>query len=256
MSTLLSREFLTIVASWAGILVVAFTTLGTVSGITYVLASSALKKLDLKDHTAVEARVVTVQSNAERGNTEAQRQPRNVALANGHAAQAHEPASEDENQDQLGITAEGESIPKQELVNSVTPRRLTEEQREALSELLRPMLGGSLAIVSPISDAEASDFAGDFDSAIRTGASWNTTRIFDHVGENQCGVFIGMVGNSSSAQIAILSRALDVIGVSHRIGELENNEFEASGNFLPQRTLFLLVGHKLQPLESRSSSTR
>ena len=110
------------------------------------------------------------------------------------------------------------------------------------------MLGGSLAIVSPISDSEASDFADDFNSAIRTGASWNTMRILDQVGEQKCGVYVGMLGNSSSAQITLLSGALDAIGVSHRIVALRSDEVATTINFLPQRTLFLLVGYNPQQM--------
>ena len=171
-STLLSGEFLSLVATWAEIFVVVFATLGALSGVTYVLASRSLRKFGAEGRAVFEAQVATARLEAELAIAEAQQASERAALANERAARASERASENEKEAaRLREIAEDERLARLRLVKRIAPRRLTGEQRET------PISGGSLAIVSPMSDAEASDFADDFNSAIQTGANWNTLRI-------------------------------------------------------------------------------
>jgi len=248
-STLLSGEFLSLVATWAEIFVVVFATLGALSGVTYVLVSRPLRKFGVAGRAVFEAQVATARLEAERAIAEAQQASERAALANERAARASERASENEKEAaRLRKIAEDERLARLRLVKRIAPRRLTGEQRETLAKLLRPISGGSLAIVSPMSDAEASDFADDFNSAIQTGANWNTLRIPAHVEVKTFGVFIGMVGVSSSARITLLSHALDAIGVAYEIVASGTDGLATISPPVQQRTLFLIVAHKPQRL--------
>jgi len=242
-STLLSGEFLSLVATWAEIFVVVFATLGALGGVTYVLASRSLRKFGAEGRAVFEAQVATARLEAELAIAEAQQASERAALANERAARASERASENEKEAaRLRKIAEDQRLARLRLVKRIAPRRLTGEQRET------PISGGSLAIVSPMSDAEASDFADDFNSAIETGANWNTLRIPAYVEVKTFGVFIGMVGVSSSARITLLSHALDAIGVAHEIVATGTDGLATINPPVQQRTPFLIVAHKPQRL--------
>ena len=78
----------------------------------------------------------------------------------------------------------------EEVRQQAGPRRLTTIQRAALIERLRTAKG-SLVIVSALQDADSSDFADDFDSALRE-AGWETLRIRNRL-TTAIGVSLGWV---------------------------------------------------------------
>ena len=113
-------------------------------------------------------------------------------------------------------------IKRLELEQRAQPRRLTGDQRQSLVELLSGKVGG-VTIVSSLVDAESSDYANDFDAAIRE-AGWNTLRIKNRT-VLAYGVSIATVEGTEPLQHAQwLSDALKAIGVQHEIRSISDPE--------------------------------
>lgn len=112
-----------------------------------------------------------------------------------------------------GRQLETERRERLELEKAVSHRRLTGTQKESLSRLLTAS-PGKVVIVSLTLDIESSDFADDFDAALR-GAGWTTERKKTGLSA-EYGVSIGMREGTNLEIAKRLSDALTSIGVPHR----------------------------------------
>jgi DNA-binding transcriptional MerR regulator len=133
-------------------------------------------------------------------------------------------------------SAEAANLKAVEAQNKITPRHLTEDQKQKLFQLLRSGPKGPVEITSLLGDPESHSFALELD-AIFNNAGWKTN------GVNQ-GVFNGspkgLILQIKSVQASppnagYLQKALAAIGY-HASGEL------AEG--LPEQKLALIVGQK------------
>lgn len=122
-------------------------------------------------------------------------------------------------------------------------RRLTGEQKNELAKLLRGIKGG-VAIVSPVVDGEASDFADDFDSAIHN-AHWETLRIKNRI-TDKFGVSVVTTEGTELSSIKLLDDALTVIGVPHSVSTVKDGDASTSPPF-QHGYLYLVVEHKPLP---------
>ena len=165
-----------------------------------------------------------------------------IAAAQKAAGEANERAAE------ANEKTEREKLARLELERGVSPRRLTGEQRAELTKLLRRVKAG-VAIVSPITDGEASDFADDLDSAIK-GASWETLRIKNRITE-KFGLSVVTATGTALPSIKLLDDALTAIGVLHNVSTVKDGDASISPAF-QTGYLYLVVDHK--PLPQHRSS--
>jgi hypothetical protein len=122
------------------------------------------------------------------------------------------------------------------------PRRLTGAQKE---ELVRQLKGtvSAVVIVSRVLDTESSDFAGDFDTALRAGAHWDTLRIRNRL-SSKYGVSLGTVtGTQFSPEARLLDNALIAIGIVHDNPVFANGDASTSPAFQPGY-LYLVIEQK------------
>jgi len=116
-----------------------------------------------------------------------------------------------------------------------------------LSKLLRGFKGG-VAIVSPMADGEASDFADDLDSAIKE-VPWETVRIKNRI-TDKFGVSIVTAEGTVLPSIKLLDDALSAISVPHRVTTVKNGDASTSPAF-QAGYLYLVVEHKPLPIKGR-----
>ena len=134
-----------------------------------------------------------------------------------------------------------------ELEARVTPRRLTGVQKESLSKFLADD-PGAVAIVSNPFDPETSDFADDFDSAIRD-AKWDTARIRNHTDGAgvRYGVFVGTFEGTTLGDTQRISDALRSIGVAHEIKTFGVKDEKTMSPYFEKGVLYLVIEHKPVP---------
>lgn len=135
------------------------------------------------------------------------------------------------------------------LQNQSEARRLTGAQQEKLAGLLKGVQGG-LAIVSPMADGEASDFADDFDKAIHNGAGWDTLRIKNRITEKYGLSLVTAEGTPPLNTLNVLGNALRAIGISYNVATVKDGDASTSPHF-QAGYLYLVVEHKPLPKSSR-----
>lgn len=163
-----------------------------------------------------------------------------TALANERAAKAMESATLAENKN-LILESQLLTLRKQ-----TEARRLTGEQKIKLANLLSNENGG-VAIVSPMADGEAFDFADDFDSALQA-AHWQTGRIKNHI-TSRFGVSLLTVEGTALPSTKKLSDALTSIGITHDVIILKTND-STINTIVPAFQagyLYLVINHKPYP---------
>jgi len=160
------------------------------------------------------------------------------------------------NADIAGLNKEAEALKHENLIlagrllglqKQSEARRLTGGQRIELSKLLRGFKGG-VAIVSPMADGEASDFADDLDSAIKE-VPWETVRIKNRI-TDKFGVSIVTAEGTVLPSIKLLDDALSAISVPHRVTTVKNGDASTSPAF-QAGYLYLVVEHKPLPIKGR-----
>ncbi len=130
------------------------------------------------------------------------------------------------------------------LESEVKPRRLTNAQSEKLIKLLTDD-PGTVAIVSTLMDAESSDFANDFDVALRE-AHWQTMRIKNYT-QNEYGVSIGIFEGTRLGDAKRLSDALSLIGISHVEETFDAKDQKTTSPWFQSDVLYLVIKHKPMP---------
>lgn len=130
-----------------------------------------------------------------------------------------------------------------ELRKQSEARRLTGEQK---SELVKLLSGGNegVAIVSPMADPEASDFADDFDSALQA-AHWDTLRIRNRI-STKFGVAVVTVEGTVLSRTKRLSDALTSVGIPHDVTTFKAGDASTSPPF-QAGYLYLVIEHKPLP---------
>jgi len=133
------------------------------------------------------------------------------------------------------------------LIKEIAPRRLTGEQKAALSKVLSNKFG-AVVIVSSLMDNESADFADDLDSAIR-GANWQTLRIRNHLG-NRYGVFVGTFEGTElpyAIEAKRLGDALISIGISCEIRIFNQSDKTKTTPVFKPDMPYLVIEHKPPP---------
>jgi hypothetical protein len=151
---------------------------------------------------------------------------------------------QDEDARKLNLQIETLRNKNLELETKIAPRRLTGSQKETLTKFLLDE-PGTVAIVSTIQDPESSDFADDFNSAIRD-AHWQTLRIRNHI-SLEYGVFVGTFEGTPSAasgEVKRFSDALTSIGVPHEDKTIGTKEEKTISPYFQPNVLYLVIGHK------------
>jgi hypothetical protein len=115
---------------------------------------------------------------------------------------------------------------------------------------LKVIVGGGVAIVSPMADGEASDFADDFNSAIHDGAGWDTVRIKNRITEKFGVSVVTVDGTQPSPALNRLDWALTAIGVPHEVTTIKNGDASTSPPFQAGH-LYLVIEHKPLPKKDR-----
>ena len=124
------------------------------------------------------------------------------------------------------------------------PRRLTGEQKEKLTALLKAHPDGC-AVVSAMLDPESSDFADDFNTAIQS-AGWQTVRYTNRL-STRYGVSIGVaLGGAERPGAKVLSDALTAIGIPHEDVTFKDGDATMSPHFQAGH-IYLVIEHKPLP---------
>jgi hypothetical protein len=145
---------------------------------------------------------------------------------------------------QLSIKLEEERLARLKLQKESEPRRLTGTQKDTLARLLADG-SSAIAIVSKVLDTESSDFADDFDSALRL-ANWETLRIKNRL-SSKYGVSLGTAtGTPFTPLVKKLSDALTAIGVSHDTTTFAVGDASTSPPF-QAGALYLVIEQKPPP---------
>lgn len=138
-----------------------------------------------------------------------------------------------------------------ELQGQVEPRRLTESQK---AELVRLLTGGGpngVAIVTPLMDGEASDFADDFKSALEA-ANWQTVRIVNRI-SSRFGVAVVTCEGTGGPVLPLakkLSDALTAAGIAHELTTFKAGDASTSPAF-QAGYLYLVIEHKPLPTPNK-----
>lgn len=134
-----------------------------------------------------------------------------------------------------------------ELRAQVAPRRLSGKQKAELAALLAGEGRNGVAIVSPMMDGEASDFADDFKSAVET-AHWETLRIVNRI-SSKFGLAVVTCEGTGEPVLALAKRlddALNSVGIAHEVTTFKNEDASTSPPF-QTGYLYLVVEHKPLP---------
>jgi len=155
---------------------------------------------------------------------------------------------------------ETERLARVQLEKQIAGRRLSSEQINALTDRLKPGSGTPISIMSEAFDAEAADFAKDFETAFKA-AGWKTTLIpWDQM--RQRGLDTSMLADPSEpGKIPALSMpvvkfvhdAITAVGVSCRIFPLSPDD-QVSLNKPEKNVLYLMVHRKPNIDTSRPNS--
>jgi hypothetical protein len=142
-------------------------------------------------------------------------------------------------------TAEAETL---KLRRQTEARRLTGEQKTKLTKLLSAY-GGThgVAIVSAMIDPESSDFADDFDVAIKD-AKWETVRILNRI-SSKYGVAVLTVEGTILPGVKQLGDALTSVGIEHEVIVLKSDDksINSTSPAFQAGYLYLVVEHKPLP---------
>jgi hypothetical protein len=141
-----------------------------------------------------------------------------------------------------------------ELQKQSEARRLTGAQRGELARLLKGVSGGGVAIVSPVADGEASDFADDLNSAIHDGAGWETVRIKNRITEKFGVSVVTAEGTPSSPALERLDGALTAVGIPHNLTTVKNGDASTDPAF-QTGYLYLVIEHKPLPKKDRVNTS-
>jgi hypothetical protein len=145
---------------------------------------------------------------------------------------------------QLSIKLEEERRARLKLQKESEPRRLMGAQKDTLARLLANA-PSKIAIVSKVLDTESSDFADDFDSALRL-ANWETLRIKNRI-SSKYGVSLGTAtGTPFSPLIKKFSDALTAVGVLHDTTTFAVGDASTSPAF-QAGVLYLVIEQKPPP---------
>ena len=129
------------------------------------------------------------------------------------------------------------------------PRRLNGEQKVALAKVLRGAPGeNGVAVVSPVADGEAADFADDLEGAAKAGG-WETVRIRNLITQRFGVAIITAMGTPSLPGLKTLSSALDAAGIKHDTFQVPNGQASISPNF-QAGYIYLVVEHKPLPAKA------
>jgi hypothetical protein len=134
-----------------------------------------------------------------------------------------------------------------ELRDQVEPRRLTGSQKAELTKLLTGGGPNGVAIVTPIMDGEAADFADDFKSAVES-ANWQTARIVNRI-SSKFGIAVVTCEGTQGPVLLLakrLSNALSEVGVAHELTTFKDGDASTSPAF-QAGYLYLVVEHKPLP---------
>jgi len=132
-------------------------------------------------------------------------------------------------------------------------RRLTGEQKATLAKKLWGPKG-NIAVVSPLMDAEASDFANDLEGALKE-AGWSTIRIQNRI-TSRFGLSIVVTeGTPHFVEINLLQRALSVIDVPHDFEIFKDGDTSTSPQF-QKGILYLVVEHKPLPTKAAHNTAK
>ena len=195
------------------------------------------------------------------GNVKEAYLPKQVAETNKSAALANERAADAKKTATVAEQGTADALAEQELLRNKNlilesqllgvrkqseARRLTGEQKR---ELIKLLSGGDegVAIVSPIADGEASDFADDFDSALQA-AHWQTLRIRNRI-TTKFGVSLVTVEGTVLARTKRLSDALTAVGISHETNTLKTSDtsLQSISPKFEVGYLYLVIEHKPFP---------
>lgn len=133
-------------------------------------------------------------------------------------------------------------VKRVELEAKVSPRRLSGDQKSTLAKLLSGKKGGAI-IVSSLLDAESSDFADDFDAALRE-AKWETMRIRNRA-VTAYGVSLGTYeGTDTLPYTQWLSDALTAIKIEHEIKTFGEEDRTRISPYFEKGYLYLVIDKK------------
>lgn len=160
-----------------------------------------------------------------------------IAKTNERAANAEQRAAE------ANQKAENERLLRVKLQQQLVPRRLTGSQREQLKKLLskHPY---NIGVVSSMLDSEGSDFADDFSSALKE-SNWFPVRVLNHIGKTT-GLYVGTVEGTELDGTKILSHALDVIKIPHKVISIQKGDASIPSGF-QSGVLYLIIESKPLP---------
>ena len=134
-----------------------------------------------------------------------------------------------------------------ELQEQLKPRRLTAGQKSDLTKLLGQYKGNGAAIVTPLLDGEAVDFADDFKSALES-AGWSTVRIANRISDKYGLAVVTCEGTKNPALLLAkkLSDALTTAGIPHDSEVFKDADASTSPEF-HAGYVYLVVEHKPLP---------
>jgi hypothetical protein len=159
---------------------------------------------------------------------------RDIAAASQRAAEANE-------------KAESEKLARVKLERQLSPRRLTGAQKETFTSLLAAH-PDAVAIVSTILDGEGSDFADDFDMALKA-AHWQTLKIKNHISDKY-GVRLGTVAGTTLPGTRRLQDALTAIGVPYEQATFSPDDHTISPWF-QGGVIYLVIERRPEPKVDR-----
>jgi len=125
----------------------------------------------------------------------------------------------------------------------VAPRRLSGEQREAMSNILRAVPGTPIIVVSRLLDPESSDFADDLAAAL-TASYWvHVSRDSDWTRSDR-GVFIATLSGTKLPEAEMLAAALDAANIKHNALVISGEDIHRISPGFQPGVLYLLIGSK------------
>jgi hypothetical protein len=123
----------------------------------------------------------------------------------------------------------------------IAPRRLSEEQREAIRR--SPSSGQRVIVVSRVIDSESGDFADDLAMAL-TDAHWaNVSRTPNWITSIR-GIFIGAVPGINFSESEVLAKALNAANIEYKPMAISGDAVRSISPQFESGTLYLLVGVK------------
>lgn len=219
----------------AYVLLLALTVVGT-----YFVWSSGNKVQDAIQAEAT-ARIAEAQSTASQADARSKQLEQDNLVLKGQVATLQTDASA---QQERAAVAEKNLL---ELRGQVEPRRLTDSQKAELKKLLTGGGSNGAAIVTPMMDGEASDFADDFNSALQA-ANWETMRIVNRISSSFGVAVVTCEGTKEPVLLRAkrLSEALSAVGIPHKLETFKDGDASTSPAF-QAGYLYLVVEHKPLP---------